>query len=184
MGLFADIGAASRQRDQLFQVKASLIESYWWKSLFNTPHFGSGIRITFANVDCRRCGSTDSGLLLEQTIWEWQTHKVSYATCLKEGQGTWVAEYQSKQAATTKKAWLESEWTTFDQSTGEAWLVEGVRPVKKFEGNFVLEEWILGDFVAKGRTIKQLLAAAIMRSENAQLKIELQRLMSIENFKL
>ena len=181
MGFFGDWGAAARQRDQLFEVKASLTESDAWKEIYSSPYFGSGIRVGFATVDCRRCGSTDSGLLLDQSIWEWQTHKISYATCLKREQGLWVAEYQGPQAARTKAAWLDAEWTTYDQATGEAWVMEGVRAVKKFEGTFVLEEWILGDFISKGQTIKRALTDAIMRSDNAERKLELQRLLAIEN---
>jgi hypothetical protein len=180
MGFFGDLVGASNQRDRLLKLKESLLASDAWRALNLSPLFGSGIRLGFAVVDCRRCGKTDSALLLDQSIWDWQTHKVSYSNCMNREQGLWVAEYQGPQAAKSKADWLASEYTSFDESNGEAWVWLGITPVHKFEDTSSLEEWIIGDFMAKGQSIRRKLAETIMRSDNEERKLELQRLLSID----
>jgi hypothetical protein len=180
MGFFSDLAGASKQRDRLFELKQSLVASDAWKSLHNSPLFGSGIRLGFAEVDCRRCGKTDSALLLDQSIWDWQTHKVSYSSCLVRGQGVWVAEFQGPQAAKSKALWLAAEYTSFDESTGESWVYQGAEPIRRFEGTSSLEEWILGDFISKGFSLKRKLEKVIIRSDNSERKLRLREYIELE----
>ena len=162
MGLFGEFRGASRQRERLLQLKFDLLDAGEWTRLVKSPLYGSGIRIGFAVVDCRSCGKTDAGLLLDQTLWDLQTHKVSYANCLSDS-STWTAEFQGPQRQTAKDTWLSSAWRSFNEDSGQARETLGrkVLSSRKFDS---LEKWIITDFMEQGHLLKVKMAETIRQN--------------------
>ena len=181
MGLFRDFSSAGEQRDRLQDLKVEIITSDTWLHVANSPAFGSGISISFAIVDCRRCGKNDSGLLLDQSIWDWQTHKVSYSNCVSE-QTIWVAENQGPQAAKSKSEWLSGPWTFFDEASQVATKMVGKSVVSRQPA--YLEDWIVIDFMERGFVLKQRLASTIRESAREDLIQKLNQHISREGLEL
>lgn len=179
MGLFSDFRGASKQKERLLQLKSEIVATALWREIYNSPLIGSGIRIGFATVDCRNCGKTDAGLLLEQTIWNWQTHKMSFATCIAKPL-IWHAEMQGPQRPPTKLEWLSANWSSYDEAIAQASNMEGRQVVgtKQFDS---VEEWILTSFLKTSQTIKRKLAVKIRTTGPESYLDQLEEFIRIEN---
>lgn len=182
MGLFKDAKGFSQQQDRLLQLKSDLVATEYWSNLYESPLFGSGIRIGFAAVDCRLCGKTDAGLLLDQTIWDWQTHKVSYSNCLLNTT-SWLAENQGPQRPKSKAAWLESDWSIFDENLGTFTNMQGNLSISS-GADQSLESWIISNFLDKGFEIKKILTKLIRGSEMQERIRQLEEHIKTENLEI
>jgi hypothetical protein len=165
VGFFSGFSGAGKQRDRLHDLKSELTSSMAWNDITDSPLFGTGIRVGFAFVDCRECMKTEAGLLLDQTIWNWQTHKVSYSTCI-DNPGVWAAENQGPQQALTKMEWLQTPYGTYEETSSIAKTWQAGR--KTHEVSFEsLEEWIMKDFMSRGFELKTRLANLLRKKGNA-----------------
>jgi hypothetical protein len=140
--------------------------------------FGSGIRSGFAQVDCRRCGKTDAGLLLDQTIWNWQTHKMTYSNCLSDTT-SWVAENQGPQRPKSKSEWLQSNWSIFDEGLSSFSNMQGTRTLSSGTASSV-ESWALANFMENSLAIKRTLAELIRNSDRQEHRRQLEEHIRLE----